>query len=149
MSQKIKILNEGRTTLPLAMADGSTVNVMADKYGRQVMMPYTVRELVQTASCTITNGTPTVLQAGVTGTKFDLVYFTAANTCGNAISITLSDDGTTVNTLSAPASTTNNGIVVFDPTIPIPQSAAAGAWRVDVLDDSGTSISVYALFIKN
>lgn len=140
---------QARTTLPSAKLNGEDAKLMGDQYGRQVMLPYTVRDLVATASASLTNGTPTTLIAGVTGTKLDLVYISFTNNSDAAVNVTLLDDGTSVRTFTVPVSTTNGGTISFDWPIPWPQSAAGSTWQVDMPDTTGTTVTVSALYVKN
>ncbi len=149
MSQKTKLVAEAKTTLPTAKSGGDDVDLMADKYGRLITLPYTVRDLVMTAQASVTTGTNTVLATGITGVKLDLVYISFTNSSDAAISVVLADDGTTVRTFTVPVSTTNAGVVTYDWPIPWPQSASGGTWMVDMGDYTNTTITVDALFVKN
>lgn len=105
---------------------------------------YVVRGEIVTAVASITTGTNTVLNAGDAASKLDLVQIGFSNASDAATSITLTDDGTTVNIYPVPAATANQ----FNYQIPIPQSKVGGAWRVDMPDITGTTVTVNALFIK-
>ena len=122
---------------------------MHDKYGRQVFIQYTVRDLVATATASLTTGTATELIAGVSGTFLDLVYISFVNNSDAAVNVSLTDDGTTVRTFTVPVTTNNGGLLSHNYPIPYPQGATGGTWRVDMPDITGTTITVEALYIKN
>lgn len=149
MSNLAKKIAQARTTLPSSVLDGVDVKILADKYGRQITQPYTVRDLVATAAASLTNGTPTTLITGITGTLLDLVYISLTNNSDFAVTVTLTDDSTTVRTFSVPVTTTNSGVVSAEFPIPWPQSTAGSTWRVDMPDISGTTVTVDALYIRN
>ena len=149
MSNIAKSTVQSRTTLPEGVLNGGSSAPLADKYGRQVMLPYTVRELITTAQASVTTGTPTTLIAGIAGTKLDLVFISLQNSSDAAITVTLKDDGTTIRTFTVPVATTNGGVITYDLPIPWPQGTSGGTWNVDGPDVTGTTVTVDALFIKN
>ena len=105
---------------------------------------YVVRGELVTAHASLTTGTNTTLLTGDSVAKLDLVQIGFSNASDAATSVTLTDDGTTVNIYPVPASTANQ----FNYEIPVPQSKAGGDWQVDLPDITGTTITVRALFIK-
>lgn len=148
--KEVKLVALAQTSLPqVAASHGATVDVLADKYGRQVMLPYTFRDGIATAQASVTNGTPTVLHAGDAIAKMDLVFISMTNDSDAAVSVVLSDDGTTVRTFTVPVTTTNSGTITYDWPVPWPQGTVGGAWRVDMPDITGTTVTVDALFVKN
>lgn len=106
--------------------------------------PYVVRESIVTAHASLTTGTNTTLLTGDSDYPLDLVQIGFSNNSDAATTVTLTDDGTTVNIYPVPASTANQ----FNYEIPIPQSAKGGNWQVDLPDITGTTITVRGLFIK-
>src|SRR3990167_7792676 len=145
----IEKIGEARTSLPSAALVPTPIKPLFDKYGRQIMQLYTIRDLIATARASVTTGTPTELLAGVAGTLLDLVYVSFTNSSDAAVTVTLTDDSTTVRTFQVPVSTTNSGVVDVDFPIPWPQSATGSTWRVDMPDITGTTVTVDALYIKN
>lgn len=105
---------------------------------------YVVRASIVTAHASLTGGTNTTLLAGDSANKLDLVQIGFSNNSDAATTITLTDDGTTVNIYPVPASTANQ----FNYQIPIPQNKVGGHWQVDMPDISGTTMTIRALFIK-
>ena len=146
-----EVLNKGisRRANPTAVGQNGLLDIAYDDVGRQVMTLYQVRDLISTASASITNGTSTVLLAGTSGEFHDLIFISFTNSSDAAVTVALTDDGTTVRSYVAPVTTTNSGIVQMDYPIPWPQGAAGSAWRVDMPDISGTTVTVQALFATN
>lgn len=141
----VKIGGQARTTNPTAVDDGDRVNLISDDVGRQVMAPYQVRDLVNTAYVSLTGGTKTSLIAGVTSVFLDLIQISMSNNSGAATTLTLTDESTTIQSFVLPANDTRQ----FDFPVPIRQSATGVAWYVDLPDISGTTVTVQAQFIRN
>ena len=107
---------------------------------------YVVRSAIVTASVSLSTGTPTTLLAGDTDYLLDLVQIYFANNSGAATTVTLMDDGTSLHTFNIPVVTVEG--VLYDFTVPWPQSTKGGRWYLDMPDITGTTIDVKALFIK-
>ena len=147
-----EVLNKGksRRANPAAVGQDGLLDVAYDDVGRQVVTLYQVRDLIATASASITNGTSTVLLAGTTDEFHDLLFISfTSNSTASAVTVDLTDDGTTVRSYIVPVTTTNSGIVQMDYPIPWPQGATGSAWRVDMPDITNTTITVQALFAIN
>lgn len=146
-----EVINRGksRQANPTARTQDNIVEVAYDDVGRQVMTLYQVRDLISTASLSLTTGTAAVLIAGTTGEFHDLVYVSFTNSSDAAVTVTLRDDSTDVRSFVVPVSTTNSGIVQKDYPIPWPQGATGSAWQVDMPDITGTTVSIEALYVKN
>lgn len=138
-----------RTTNPTAVSDTGTVQASFDDVGRQVVTLLQVRDLIATASATLSTGTAaTLLAAGGSGVFHDLVHLTASNNstvAGNTASVQLLQDGSVVKTLQVP----NGGTLAIDFTVPIPQGSSNTVWTVDMEDITGTTVYIDALFAKN
>lgn len=136
-----------RTANPVVVAAGDRVSATFDVVGRQVMQPYQVRGLVQTAFLALANGTETNLLAGSAGVFHDLAYIVAANTSNAVVDLNVrcGTDYGVVLALTVPADSTA-GIA---PAVPLPQDIAGQPWTVDMDDITGTTVNVSALFIKN
>lgn len=138
-----------RQTNPTAAADGAAVFGAADDLGRQLTWPFQVRDLYTTAAATLTNGSAaTLLAAGGAGVFHDLVHITFANNstvAGNTAQVQLLQDGTVMKTVQVP----NANTLAIDFTYPLPQASAATVWTVDMEDISGSTVNVFATFIKN
>ena len=105
---------------------------------------YAVRGEFVTAHASLTGGTSSTLLTADTVAKLDLVWIGFSNNSDAATTVTLIDDGTTVNIYPVPASTANQ----FNYETPVPKNAVAGNWNVDMPDISGSTITVRALFVK-
>ena len=137
-----------RTTNPTAVADGAVVSAAFDKVGRQLVTPFQVRELIATATASVSTGTETTLLAGGgAGVFHDLLEVSASNNSGVAQVISIRDatGAGVVRTLTAEA----NKTVSLRFPVPVVQNTAAAAWTVDMDDVTGTTITLDALFIKN
>lgn len=138
-----------RTANPTAIADGSTVKASFDDLGRQVITPYQVRDLVNTAYITTTTGIETTLLAAVAGVNLDLVQIVCANQSDAVVDIDFRavTAGSVEFSLTVPADNTAG----FIPAVPWPQAATGNNWTADVAgsDVSNTTVNISALFIRN
>lgn len=144
----VKIGGVARTTNPTAVADGDRVSASFDDVGRLLVWPFQVRDLIATASASLSTGTETTLLAGGgAGVFHDLLEVTASNNSGVAQVISVRDatGGGVTRTITAEA----NKTVSLRFPIPVVQNTAAAAWTVDMDDVTGTTITIDALFIKN
>lgn len=143
----VKIGGQARTTNPTAVANGDRVNAIFDKLGRQLVIPYQVRDLLATASASLSTGTELTLLAGTAGEFHDLVQLSCSNSSDAAVTVSLRDatGGGVVKTILIPG----NGQEHWQFTVPIPQNAAADTWTVDMSDITGTTVTIDSLFIKN
>ena len=143
----VKIGGIARTTNPTAVTDGDRVSATFDDLGRLINYPFQVRDLIFTASASLSTGTETTLFAGSAGVFHDLLELTMSNNSGVAqvVSIRSETGAGVVRTLTAEA---NKTISMHFP-IPVIQNTAAAAWTVDMDDVTGTTITVDALFIRN
>lgn len=149
MSQKVKI-TEGdgivRQTNPTPKFDNQPAVPMFDDVGRRITMPFQVRDLVSTASASLTNGTAiTLLAAGSGGVFNDCVHVSFANNSTAAANVVLLSDGTIIKTIQVPA----NNTLSIDFTYPLTQPVANTIWSVDMEDVTGTTVNVDAVFVKN
>lgn len=138
----IRALGVSRQANPTPLLDGQPSPASFDDLGRQLMVPYQVRDLVATASATITTGTSTSLLAGATGVFHDLIQVTFSNN-STSCQVSLKSDGTAIN-FQVPA-----GLTTIPFQVPLNATAAGGQWNVDMEDITGTTVYVEALFIKN
>lgn len=151
-----------RQTNPTAVADGDVVKASYDDLGRQITVPFQVRDLVATAAATLSNSAAaggdceTTLVAATSGAFNDLLWVSMANSSANAIRIVFRDStaGTDLFDMSAAANSTTE---MHFPT-PWPQSLVTSIWRVDFAanasivdpnDVTNTTVKVSALFAKN
>lgn len=140
-----KIRGVARNRQPSASSDLGEIDMLLDDVGRPVMTPYHMRDMISTATATLSTGTNTALQSGNATEFFDLLEVTFANTSTGAVTVDLIDDGTTAKTFRLPADSTSGATF----TVPIPQGAKGGNWTADMDDVSNTTVNVSATFIKN
>jgi hypothetical protein len=135
-----------RTANPTAVAANDVVTSTHDDLGRQITRPVQVRDLIQTAYVSVTNGTETTLLAGSTGSFHDLIMLVGSNNSDAAVSVAIRavTAGNIVNTLMIPA----NGTAGFAPTVPWPQDATGNNWTVDGPDETGRTLTFSALFSR-
>ena len=142
----LKIGGVAVTANPTAVAGGDRVKATFDDVGRQLVRPFQVRDLIQTAYATLTTGTETTLLAGSASTFHDLVYCMFANSSDAAVLVDVRAG--TANGVLATVHVPASSMSGFSPKIPIPQDVAANAWTVDMPDITGTTVYVSALFSK-
>lgn len=133
-----------RTSNPTAATSGDPVAAFYDDLGRQITRPYQARDLIYSATATLTTGTAATLFTGVSTFFADLKQLTCANNSTASATITISDESTVVRTIQVPASSTLH--LNFDP--PLPQSATGTNWSADMEDITGTTVTVYAEFLR-
>lgn len=133
-----------RTTNPSAIADGSNVRGSFDDLGRILVRPIQVRDLIQTAYATLTNGTETTLRAAIAGVYLDLIYIVGSNNSSAAVTVNIRPvtAGNIVMSLQIPA----NGTAGISCPIPLPQSDTGNNWTADMDDITGTTVYLSALF---
>jgi hypothetical protein len=138
----------GKTALPTAVSDGQRVNGIADKFGRQVVVQETVRDLRAMQNTTITSSTSetTIVTAAGAGVFADIASIVISNSSTTATTVTIKDStaGTTQAILDIPA----NGGIVWTPPFPLPQGTANNNWTA-TCGTSVASIHVTVLYAKN
>ena len=116
------------TALPAATTATDTVAPMSDKFGRQVFIPITVRDLVKMASVQTTSATQAnLLAAQGAGVFADLISLFITSESSTACTISLTD-GTTTYKINV-ANSQGSGSVWAPPT-PVPAASANTAWQV-------------------
>lgn len=114
------------TALPTAVADGQLVAPMTDKYGRQVVVLGTVRDLVGCASVQTTDqSSHNLLASGGTGVFTDLISLAITNETATATVVSLSDG-----TITYKFAIAANGGIVNQWNATLPASSSATAWTV-------------------
>lgn len=114
---------------------------MYDDLGRGIVR-HCVRDLVYTATASLSTGTAATLFTGASGFFADLKQITLSNNSTASATVAVLDESTTVRTIQVPAGNTLN--FTFDPALK--QSATGGNWGVDMEDITGTTVSVAAEF---
>ena len=146
-SNPVTVGGLAKTALPTAVSDGQVVNAMGDKFGRQVVIPGTFRDLVGTQTTTISSSTSeTTIVTAVASTFLDLTALVISNTSATATRIDFRDTtaGSILFSLYIPAGDVRG--VAFQR--PVPQTSVNTNWTAQC----GTSVAdirVYAVFDKN
>lgn len=143
INSRIKVI--ARNLLATVFTDGNETDMLADKLGRPVMTPYQIRDLVVTASATLTTGTIASFLAGSSDVNHDLMEITLANDSSVAATVALTNDGTTVRTFRVPAAST----ISIDYQVGLPSNSTGTIWQLDMEDITGTTVYAGATFIKN
>lgn len=129
--------NVAQTSLPTAVSAGQLTNNMADKFGRQVVLPQATRDTVlPITQLTLTaTTTETTLISQVASTFNDIVSLVVINTSATASQVDFRDStaGTIRLSLYVPAGDTR-GIAL---PVPLPQNAVNTNWTAKC----GTSVS--------
>ena len=139
-----------KTALPTAASDGNLTGVMSDKFGRQVALVGTIRDLVATQTTTLsaTVTETTIVTAGAAGVFNDLIMLIVSNT-STATTTRIDFRDTTAGTvLFSLISIGGQQPVGFALPIPIPQTTAATNWTAQCAT-STTDIRIYAVYAKN
>lgn len=147
MSIKLKALTN-RSTSQVAGGHSEIVDLRVDKVGRTITTPYQIRELLFTASATLTRGAETSLITGNGVNYYDIVTITGANTSGIAqnISFRFGTAGSVVDRLTIPiTSTANKQYVVPLSASEVDQSITAQNTTQADLSDSPVTITITGL----
>lgn len=133
----------GTTAFPTAVTDGQMVGAMADKAGRQVVVPNAVRDLVGTQQLNSSSSSlVSFIAAGATGVFNDIITFVATNESSTATIVSLSDG-----TLTYKFALAANGGIVINYNTPIPAASSATAWQV--LNSAAVAVDFHAVYAKN
>ena len=140
----VKIGTIGRTTLPIAVADGDRVNTMGNKYGELTTI-HAIREMRANQVTTITASTAeTTIVTGVASFMLDLYGLIVTNTSPTAINVAIRDAtaGTIRLNIAVPANETRGFMLPASDGI---KQAAAGANWTATVSASVTSVIITAL----
>lgn len=136
-----------QTALPTAATAGNLTGATADKFGRQVVIPGTVRDLVGSQTTTITaSTTETTIVTAAASTFNDITTLLVNNTSATAVRVDFRDTtaGTILFALYIPAGDVRG----FCPPRPLPQTAVNTNWTAQC-SASVTDVRIYAVFDKN
>lgn len=143
-----KIGGKARQTNPTAVADGDRVDAAFDDVGRQVTVPYGVRDLVshQHTEIASSSAETTIVTAGGAGVFKDLLALLITNQTATAVVVTIRDAtaGTTRMKVAIPAS---GGYLLRFPA-PVNQAAAANNWTAQ-LSSASVTVDIFAQFVSN
>ncbi len=136
------------TSLPTAATAGNTTGISVDKFGRQVVLPITIRDLTGTQTTTISASTSeTTIVTAAASVFNDLVMLVVSNTSASTntrIDFRDTTAGSVLFSLQSPGNTT----IGFAPPIPIPQTSVNTNWTAQCAT-STTDVRIYAVFAKN
>lgn len=135
-----------KTALPTAATDGNLTGEMVDKFGRQVVLPNAMRDLVGSQTTTVSNTTETTIVTATASVFHDLTAITASNTSATAVRVDFRDTtgGSIIFQLYLPAGDTRG--IVFQ--TPQPQTSVNTNWTAQ-LSAAVTDVRFFAQFIKN
>lgn len=144
----IKIGGKARTTNPSAVADGDRVDGTFDDIGRQVVVPFGVRDLVghQHTQIASSSSETTIVTAGAAGVFHDLISLILTNQTATAVNVTIKD-ATTGTTRMIIALAASGGAVLTFPA-PVNQASAAANWTA-TLSSAAVTVNIFAQFVKN
>lgn len=126
-----------RTSLPTAASSGNLTGAMGDKFGRTVVIPQGMRDIISpiTQNTLTATTTETALITAVASTLIDILSIIVMNTSLTACQVDFRDStgGTIRFSLFVPGNDTRG--IVFN--VPMPQNTANNNWTVKC----GTSVS--------
>jgi hypothetical protein len=139
------------TALPTAATAGNLEGISADKFGRQIVLPVTVRDLVGTQAVTLSATTTetTIITAGGAGIFNDLMCLVISNTSASTntrVDIRDATAGTIIASIQSVGGAPPVGIPYMG--TPIPQTTAANNWTAQCAT-STTDVRVFAVYAKN
>lgn len=137
-----------KTALPTAASDGNLTGVMMDKFGRQVVLPVTIRDLVGTQTTTISaSTTETTIVTAAASTFNDLLLLVCSNTSATAARLDFRDTtgGSVLFSIYVPAGDVR-GFSLGG--VPIPQTSVNTNWTAQS-SASVTDLRIYAVWVKN
>jgi hypothetical protein len=139
----LKVGGLGKTTQPTAVTDGQRTNILTDKLGRVIVAPGHVRDLVTRQYTQLTNTITTAIVTAVAATFNDITTLVITNASNQSVNLTLADGATTVAVFNLAA----NGGLVFNPTVPLKQSAVNTAWNATL--SATATVNVTAIAVQN
>lgn len=145
-SAPLQIGGIARTANPTAVSGGDVVKTSHDDLGRVLTRPIQVRDLIQTAYVSVTNGTETTLLAASAASFHDLIMIVGSNNSDAAVSVDIRavTGGNIINTIRIPANSTAG----WTPPTPWPQDATGNNWTIDGPDETGRTLTFSALFTR-
>lgn len=146
----VKIGGVAITALPTAVTNGQRSNIVTDKFGRQVVLVGTIRDLTgrQTTTISASTAETTVVTAGGAGVFNDLVMLVISNTSASTNTRIDFRDTTGGAVLFSLQSIGGGAPVGFALPVPIPQTGANTNWTAQCAS-STTDIRIFAVFAKN
>jgi hypothetical protein len=138
-----------KTALPTAASDGNLTGAMVDKYGRQVCLIGSIRDLTGTQTTTLSaTTTETTIVTQAANIFNDLVMLIVSNTSASTNTRIDFRDTTAGTVLFSLFSVGGAAPVGFALPVPIPQTTVNTNWTAQCAT-STTDIRIYAVFVKN
>lgn len=138
-----------KTALPSAASDGNLTGAMVDKFGRQVAIVGTIRDLVGTQTTTLSASTAeTTIVTAAASVFNDLVMLIISNTSTGTNTRIDFRDTTAGTVLFSLQSNGGQPPVGFALPVPIPQTSVNTNWTAQCAT-STTDVRIYAVFAKN
>lgn len=139
--------NLAQTALPSAATSGNLTGALADKFGRTIMIPGTLRDLVGTQPTTISASTAeTTVVAAAASTFNDLTAIVISNTSATAARVDFRDTtaGSVLFSIYVPAGDVRGATF----NRPVPQTSVNTNWTAQS-SASITDLRIYCVFDKN
>lgn len=139
--------NIANTALPSAATAGNLTGNLSDKFGRSVIVPGTIRDLVGTQTTTISASTSETTIVTAAANIFNDIYFlTVANTSATAVRVDFRDTtaGSVLFSWYVPAGDMRGGSLAKI----LPQTSVNTNWTIQS-SASVTDLRVYAVWEKN
>lgn len=137
------------TALPTAVSNAQLVGTAADKYGRQVALISTIRDLVLTQTTTISASTSeTTIGTAIASTFLDLIMLIISNTSTATNTRIDFRDTTAGSILFSLQSNGGQPPIGFSLSTPIPQTTVNTNWTLQCAT-STTDIRAYLVAAKN
>lgn len=137
------------TTLPTAVTNGQAADTVGDKFGRDIVLPITIRDLTGTQTTTLSATTSeTTIVTAASGVFNDLVMLIVSNTSASTntrIDFRDTTGGTVLFSLWSQAGAPPTGFVL---PLPIPQTTVNTNWTAQCAT-STTDVRIYAVYAKN
>jgi len=131
---------------PTAASNGTVINAMFDKTGKQVVVG-ALRQLKGYTQTTITGSVAnTIIAAGSTGIFNDLYGLTITNTSASNVSVIIGDGINNITTIAVPSNDTRGFMLPADSALP--QNTAAHIWQATV-NTAVTSVIIGAFYVQN
>lgn len=136
----------GTTANPTAVTDGQSVGAMGDKLGRQIVVPFQVRDNVGQQKTTITNTSETIIVTAIASVFCDVLSFNFSNTGATATAVHIRDTsgGSVVATFMVPAGDMRGQTY----TIPFKQTTTNTNWTATCVSAT-TSMEITVQYVKN
>lgn len=136
-----------QTALPTAATAGNLVGGIADKYGRQIVIPNAMRDLVGSQFTTITASTAeTTIVTAIASTFIDVTAIILINTSSTATRVDIRDTtaGSVIKAFYLPAGDTRGAVF----NTPWPQTSVNTNWTATCIT-SITDLRICVQYIKN